>query len=237
MRGAALALPIAAPAARAPLPASLEARAASLPLGSVLARRPLVRLVPGTPPAMAFLHLAPDRAALAAALGGPLSGDILLHLADGVASRLMSEPSGGMARGDHAPLLIDLPAGAIAAGAVAPEASGWVAALPLESAADPLAFASLAGMARAQRWAVALHGLNAQTLDWLRPGAVAADWFILGWSEALREAAAIQAMDPARLILTGCDTDAALDWGLGQQIRVFGGRAVEAWAAGQAGCS
>ncbi len=244
--------PVAAPAPRsAPPPACLEVRAARLPLGAMVLRRPLLRLVPGAAPCLAFVHLQPD----VAALGGP-AGDIARHLAEGVALRMLgalADPRGATAlawgedragvtapHGPEAtpPLLIDLPARAIQAGMVSGAGPGSVAALALDSAADPLAFAALAEAARRQGWAVALRGLAAATLAWLRPGAVAADWFILDWSEALCEPASIAALrllETDRLILTGCDTDAALAWGLGRNIRIFGGSALEAWAAGPGG--
>ncbi|MES2711697.1 MAG: hypothetical protein V4653_08960 [Pseudomonadota bacterium] len=230
--------PSAATTVRLAPPASLERRAGLLPLGRLVAGRPLVRLVPGAPPGMAFLHLQPDMAAMAAALGGAAPGDILRHLAEGTALRLLDalgEAEGAAlpaqlraAAVDKAPLLIDLPPRALAAGAVA--SSGWVASLPLHSAADPEAFATLAIAARRQGWGIALRGLTATSLAWLHPGAIAPDWFILDWSEALPDNA-LRSLDPERILLTGCDTDAALDWGLVRNIRIFGGAALDAWAA------
>lgn len=240
---------------RAPPPAGLEARAGGLPLGAMVRRRPLLRLVPGAEPCLAFLHLQPDMAAMAAALGAA-PGDIARHLAEGIALRMLgglADPRGAMAlawgedgpglaapHGPEAtpPLLIDLPMRAIQAGMVPGAGPGSVVSLALDSAADPLAFAAQAEAARRQGWAVALRGLTATTLAWLRPGAVAADWFILDWSEALCAPASIAALgtlDPERLILTGCDTDAALAWGLGYDIRIFGGAALDAWAARSGG--
>lgn len=247
--------PVAAPARGAPPPACPEARAARLPLDAMVLRRPLLRLVPGAEPSLAFLHLQPNMAAMAAAVGSP-AGDIARHLAEGVALRMLQaldEPRGAMAlawgeghagvaapHGPEAtpPLLIDLPARAMEAGMVMGAGPGSVASFALDCAADPLAFAALAEAARRQGWAVALRGLAATTLAWLRPGAVAADWFILNWSEALGEPASLAALRPLetdRLILTGCDTDAALHWGLGHGIRIFGGAALEAWAAAPGG--
>lgn len=248
--------PFAAAAAFSALPAAnLEDRAARLPLGAMVLRRPLLRLVPGAEPCLAFLHLQPDMGAMGAALGGP-AGDIARHLAEGVALRMLhalADPLGAMALAwgeDRAgvaaphspettpPLLIDLPLRAIQAGMVSGAGPGSVASFAIDSAADPLAFAALAEAARRQGWAVALRGLAATSLAWLRPGAVAADWFILDWSEALCEApsiAALRQLETDRLILTGCDTDAALAWGLGHDIRIFGGSALEGWAAGAGG--
>jgi len=211
-----------------PPSASLEARAAALDPAAVLSRRALLRLVPGSAPALAFLHLRPDDAALSAALG-PLGDDLLRHVAEGVALRALDglhDPTAGEAPA----VLIDLPARAVATlerrGGPTP-----VAALPLCSAADPAAFAGLADMARRQGWGIALHGFGAHTLGWLRPRVLAADWFILAWSGALRDGApldGLRQLDPVRIILTGCDTAAALEWGLGQGIEVFGGSQLDA---------
>jgi hypothetical protein len=160
-----------------------------------------------------------------AALGASVTATA--KLSGGSGSAEVSAPLGASLNAE-APLLVELPARAVVAGAL-PRGLGAtpVAALPLASAADPMAFAAVAAQARLAGWGVALCGLTANTLGWLRPHPIAADWFILHWSEALRGGAALaglRQLDPARIILTGCDTDAALDWGRSLQIRVFGGR-------------
>ncbi|MBR0657040.1 hypothetical protein [Plastoroseomonas arctica] len=223
--------PSAATARRAAPPPnpSPDARAAAIDLGRAVSRRPLLRLAPGVAPALAFLHLRPEPGVPGAAPGD----DLARHASEGVALRLLAalaDPAQADALLGPAPgLLIDLPIRAILPQPAFTAAS--VAALPLAAAADPAAFASLAEAARRRGWGVALRGLGAGTLDRVRPRVVVADWFIVEWSAALGDGPTpdgLRQLDPPRIILIGCDTAAALDWGLDLDIRIFGGARIDA---------
>jgi hypothetical protein len=152
------------------------------------------------------------------------------------------------------PVLFDLPAGALRGGSLdelipkgaaaadaALEAPPWIAVAPLAAMAAAAASTSERGGLTALREAargaagcgLALNGLTAEALGLLAPEALAsANWLVLHWSPRLADgraaAAALRRIDPARLVLDGCDGVEALEWGLGLGIARFGGPQVEA---------
>lgn len=244
----ALALAARARATPAPEPAeglpALGRLLAELPLERVVRRQTLLRLAPGATPRAAFLRLGVSLPAVAGQVG-PLAEDpdLLRHAAEVLAGRLLRSLSEPAARRDllggppPAPLLIELPA-AVLPGALIPagtpspqEEPLLVALVPAATAAEPEALRSLRAGLRAQGWGLALGGIGAAALALMAPAGLAVDWIELAWSPALPErgaAAALRALDPARLLLAGCDGPEAMDWGLAAGIARFGGRHVDA---------
>ncbi|GGG27134.1 hypothetical protein GCM10010964_13820 [Caldovatus sediminis] len=221
--------------------AGLDGRIAALPLSRVLRRETLLRLRPGEPPALAGLRLGVETEALAAALGPDAAedADLLGHAEERLALRLVSAVADPAERRallggaeSAAPLFLALPPDAAREAAARPGGSGLgggppggiVLMLPLA------AIAERAGLPAAGPLAIALDGLDAETLGLIAPDAgvlAAADRLALRWSPRLAEdraaAAALRRLDPARLLLLGCDGTEALDWGAAQGIERFGG--------------
>ncbi|MBW8269214.1 hypothetical protein [Caldovatus aquaticus] len=228
--------------------AELDARIAALPLAQCARREPLLRLHPRERPGLAGLRLALDAAALAAALGPALAGDadLLGHAAAVLAPRLLralADPAAraevlGSAPDGAAPLFVALPAEAarqaaalLGAAAAAPGLPRMVLMVPLAAvAAQPGGLSSLRAAAEGGAVAVALEGLDAEALGLLAPEAAVlaeAERLALRWSPRLAEdraaGAALRRLDPARLLLLGCDGPEALEWGAAHGIACFGG--------------
>jgi hypothetical protein len=219
----------------------LDGRIAALPLCRVLRREVLLRLRLGEPPALAGIRLGIEAGALAAALGPDLAedADLLGHAAERLALRLVFAVADPVERrallgGAEAavPLFLALPPGAAGEAAARCGGSGLgggppggiVLMLPLAAVAD------LAGLSAAGPLAIALEGLDAEALGLIAPDArvlAVADRLALRWSPRLAEdravAAALRRLDPARLLLLGCDGTEALEWGTAQGIERFGG--------------
>jgi hypothetical protein len=184
------------PAAEGPGLAGLDASLAALPLEGVIARRIGRRAGEGRP---AFLRLAPDRAALAEALG-PLGADpdLLDHAAQRIARRLLAalaDPA--MLRGllgRHRPQRLHLPLPAAAGHAAG--AAPLVATLPVAAVAEP-DFAARAG-------AFALAGIGLE-LDGVAAALPLLDPAFLPDTALLRlsrdPGPVLGRLDPARLVL------------------------------------
>ena len=85
------------------------------------------------------------------------------------------------------------------------EAPGRFAVLPLTAAADP-ALPALRQALAGRGWGLALDGLEAAALALVEPAGLPADLILLRWSPALEDRAslaALRAMPPDRLVLTG----------------------------------
>lgn len=170
-----------------------------------------------------------------------LARRLLAALADpGLRAGLIGPIAGRMAAAAPPQLHLDLPDGATAAVAAeedgpAPEpdaASAPVAVLPLSEAAAPELLAARRRMLHRRGWRLALTGLSAGNLVLLAaPEALPTDLLRLRWSAELAEpalASALDRMDPARLVLTGCHRPAALAWGRARGIARFEGAEAEA---------
>lgn len=240
--GTLLALPGLAPAATTsapPPPATgIEALADAAPLAALLRREGVLHLAAGQPQRLALLRLRLTDAALAPHLGAAAAdGDLARHARDRLRGRLLAalaEPG----RRDAllgaipmAPLLIDLPPALLPDRRVTtaeedvPHAPALIAALtPAEAMAEGLAIRRAA--LRRVGWGLAVRGLDATTLALLTPDALPADLLLLRWSPAMAGravAASLRRIDPARLVLTGCDGGTALEWGVAIGIARFAG--------------
>ncbi len=109
-----------------------------------------------------------------------------------------------------------------------------------EACADPEGFAEMRGRLAGWGLAVALDGLGHQTLLLSRPEALGAGLLRLRWSGALgrlpaarrREvAAAVRRVGPGKIMLTGADSEAALQWGRAAGLHLFEGGHVDAMLA------
>jgi len=184
------------PSAGGPELGGLEACLATLPLEGVLARRIGRR---AGEPRPAFLRLAPDRVALAAALG-PLGTDpdLLDHAVGRIARRLLvtlADPT--LLRsllGPHRPQRLHLPLPDTAAGQAA--AALLVATLPVAALAEP-GFGARAAALAAAGIGLELDGV-AEALPLVDPG-------LLPGAALLRltrdPGPALAGLDPARLVL------------------------------------
>ncbi|MFM7302781.1 MAG: hypothetical protein ACKO4X_05570, partial [Alphaproteobacteria bacterium] len=98
---------------------------------------------------------------------------------------------------------------------------------------DAISIGNLAARRKALRqgaWGIAIAGLSASALSLIEPEALPADWLILDWSPALEDSQVLKALrrlDEARLILDGCDGEAALSWGRSQGIHLYAGPWIE----------
>ncbi|HEV7266939.1 MAG TPA: hypothetical protein VGN83_18800 [Falsiroseomonas sp.] len=188
-----------------------------LPLARAVRRTTGVLVVNGTP-RPAFLRLEAGRSEIAAALGA-VGGDadLLDHAVHRMSLRLLAalaDPAA--ARGLLGParpprLHLPLPEGC-AAGPPAPPGR-LVATLKLAALADPQALGARQAALDAAGIALELDGLGAAALALLAPEALSADLFRLHWSPALAQPTAmavLRALDPARLVLAGAETEAAI---------------------------
>jgi len=79
-------------------------------------------------------------------------------------------------------------------------------------------------------WGIAISGLSAEALSLVNVQALPADLVILEWSAELEQKTSLKLLgqlDPARVILDGCDRKAALLFGLSLGISCYGGPWIE----------
>ena len=201
----------------------------------------MVRIEPGAPPRALAWRLAPSRRALGAFLGARAGADpdrldhlaerVLRHLGEAVARGTLPAPP--LAASAMAMLLPQPQAGPALA---PPPGNGMaIALLPLTALADPGRLADRRARLEELGWAGSgLLGLDAGVLGLVAPEALPRDGpLLVRWSPALADRgvalAALRALDPARLILTGCGADGeAILWGLGMGVRHFAGPGAEA---------
>ncbi len=190
--------------------------------------------------------------------GGSLPADPWLrqHLAEALGRSLLAAlqaawgsgfPLDAAPRRGVPPLLLRLPLALIASPAFAEfaalphgEAPPAIAVAMAEAAADPAAWAAARTRLAAAAMPLVLDGLTHHALVLARPEALGADMIVLPWSTALPRlpaprqnevAAAIARIGPARFLMTGADSEAALRWGRSSGIQLFQGTHVEAMLA------
>ncbi|WP_144404413.1 hypothetical protein [Belnapia sp. F-4-1] len=189
--------------------AGLEGRLDSLPADTVLRHRHVIRPGAAVPGRGRRLRL--SRPALAAVLGLlAADADLMAHAAERLARRLLPGLA-TWARDLPGWRLLPLPVGVLPPPAAV---AGLFGVLPLAAAADPGLPAQREALA-ARGWGLALEGLDAAGLALLAPAGLPADLLLLRWSPALEERAALAVLRDRpgeRLVVTGCDGAAALDW-------------------------
>ncbi|MCK8786814.1 hypothetical protein M0638_20795 [Roseomonas sp. NAR14] len=235
---------------------ALDTELERVPLPPLCRRHAVLRLA-GGPPGLAAQRLVPQPDRLAERLAVLRHDPALLRHAGERLARLLPSalalPAGRLAllgAADGVTPLLDLPAAEArrlaaegpdaAAPGTAALGTAALAGLPpaigveLSEAADPDALATLRDALARRGWALAVHGLSAAALRLIAPESIAADWLRLAWSAALADrpaALALRRLDPARLILEGCDDPVALEWGREHGIGLFEGRQPERLAA------
>ncbi|WP_137127160.1 hypothetical protein [Roseomonas sp. HF4] len=234
-------LPAPAPVPPPPGPpgaAGIEALADAAPLPALLRRDGVLHIAAGAPRRIDLLRLRLPPAALAPHLGAAAQDpDLARHARDRLRARLLgllADPAhrgGLLGAAPPVPLLLDLPASLLpdpptppVDDAATPEPAIFAALTAAEALDDRLAARRVA--LRHAGWGLAVRGLDAAALALLAPEALPADLLLLRWSPALagRSAtAALRRTDPARLVLTGCDGQDALEWGLAAGIARYAG--------------
>lgn len=225
-------------------PLGLDARLDRLNLPQIYRRQSIVGITDTRLPKLVFQRLALDEAALRRHLGSLAKDRALLNHAQSSLQKRVLEALGDEGTrksltggGPIAPLLLDLPPellppmpeeAEVEAGTAA--GPGLYATLSLHEA---ISVSDLAPRRKALRhggWGIAISGLSASALTLVEPDALPADWLILDWSPALDDTHVLKALrrlDEARLILDGCDGEAALSWGLSLGIHLYGGPWIE----------
>lgn len=234
--------PADAAAAAPPSAAGIEGLADAAPLPALLRRDGVLHLATGEAQRLAFLRLRLPAQAIAPCLGpAAIDHDLARHARDRARGRLLAELA-DPARRDallgampSVPLLIDLPAALLPDADAAPpgQASAATALIATLSVAEAMAddLAGRRAALRALGWGLAARGLDAATLTLLTPDALPVDLLLLRWSPDLAgraAAAALRRTDPGRLVLTGCDGAAALEWGVSLGIVHFAGSWIDA---------
>jgi hypothetical protein len=224
-------------------PLDLQPRLDRLDLAQVYRRQSIVGITDTRLPRLIFQRLMLDRAALRQLLGALAEDRALVRHAEMVLQKRVLEGLGDegtrkslMGGGPIAPLLLDLPPELLPApsseaeeGAV-PAAPGLYATHSLHDAISISGLATRRQALRQHAWGIGISGLTASALSLIDADELPADWLILNWSPALEDTQTLKVLrrlDPAHLILDGCDGEAALSWGLGQGIYLFGGPWIE----------
>lgn len=234
-----LGLPGLAPAVPAPAApvaaAGIEALADTLPLPALIRRDGILHIAAGLPQRLTLLRLRLPADAVAPLIGAAADPTLARHVRDRLRGRLLgalADPAqrdallGAM---PPAPLMIDLPAAMLpdppGPGAEDDPPPALIATLSVaEAMSDDLQRRRAA--LRGAGWGIAVRGLNAGRLALLAPETLPADLLLLRWSPDLPgrpSAAPLRRVDPARLVLTGCESQEALEWGLGIGIARFAG--------------
>ena len=115
----------------------------------------------------------------------------------------------------------------------APLRSRTILALsPADIVADARCFAFATGFARARGYRVLLRIEAAGLLGVLAPALPEFDHVAIAWSPTLPSECDDLLTEPERFVLTGCDTQEAIAWGLAGGIRLFTGPAASESRAG-----
>lgn len=108
----------------------------------------------------------------------------------------------------------------------------------LDVLADSRAFFAARAGLQQKGYRLVIDGLDETTLRFMDVGRTNADLYKIEWSPELAQAgrgdalmAAVKHIDPAKLLLARCDSEAAITWGLDNGLSKFQGRYVEAMLA------
>ncbi|MCA3364899.1 MAG: hypothetical protein INF79_04700 [Roseomonas sp.] len=232
------------PAAELISPLGLHARLDKLNLAQVYRRQSIVGITDAMLPRLIFQRLALDKTALQLHLGSLAEDRALLRHTQSLLQKHVLEALGDegtrkslMGGGPIAPLLLDLPPDLLPSTPGETEQDPQPAAAPALYATlslhEAISISNLATRREALRqeaWGIAISGLSVSALSLVEADALPVDWLILDWSPALEDTQALRALrriDQARVILDGCDGEAALSWGLSQGIHLYGGPWIE----------
>ena len=225
-------------------PLGLHARLDRLNLAQVYRRQSIVGITGAALPRLVFQRLGLDKAALQQHLGSIAQDRALLRHAQSLLQKRVLEALGDegsrkslLGGGPIAPLLLELSPDLLPAAPTEADEAPQPAAAPALYATlalhEAISISNLNTRREALRqdaWGIAISGLSASALSLVETEAIPADWLILHWSPALEDTQSVKALrrlDQARLILDGCDGEAALSWGLSQGIHLYGGPWIE----------
>ena len=232
------------PAAELVSPLGLDARLDKINLAQIYRRQNIVGIADGRLPRLVFQRLARERSGLQQILGSLAEDRALLRHAEAQIQKRVLEALGDeaarkslMGGGPIAPLFLDLPPELLPAMSPEGNDTSFPAAAPALYATlslhDAISISNLASRREAlhqEAWGIAISGLSVSALSLVDMDALPADWLILDWSPALEDTQALKALrrvDRARLILDGCNGEAALTWGLSQGIHLYCGPWIE----------
>ncbi len=225
-------------------PLGLDGRLDRINLPQVYRRQSIVGITDAELPKLVFQRLALDQTVLRQHLGRMAGDRALLSHAKSLLQKRVLEALGDegtrkslMGGGPIAPLLLDLPPELLPPMPADAEEDPEPAASPglyaTLSVDEALTVKNLAVRRKALRqgaWGIAVSGLSASALALVEPDALPADWLVLDWSPGLDDTQVLKALrrlDEARVILDGCDSVAALSWGLSQGIHLYAGPWIE----------
>ena len=225
-------------------PLNLDARLDRINLAQVYRRQSIVGITDTRLPKLVFQRLGLDHTALRKHLGSIAEDRALLRHAQSSLQKRVLEALGDegtrkslMGGGPIAPLLLDLPPDLLPPMPEETEEDPLPAAAPALYATlalhEAISISNLATRRQAlqqQAWGIAISGLSASALSLVESDALPADWLIMDWSPALDDTQSLRVLrrlDPARVILDGCDGEAALLWGLSQGIYLYSGPWIE----------
>lgn len=225
-------------------PLGLESRLSQINLDAVLSRRSYVAFTEAGALWLRLQRIAIDHAALPQALGPFAEDPFLLRHAGATLGKVLLEALGQdnrraalMGGAPAAPLLIDMPPALMPAPASAESeqrdaaaTTALYATLALHEVISLDGLASLRDGLKREAWGIAVSGLTAEALSLVNVQALPADWIILEWSTELDEKTSLKLLgqlDPHRIILDGCDSQAAIAFGLSLGISCFGGPMIE----------
>ena len=225
-------------------PVGLEFKMAQINPDAVFLRRSYVSFNRAGNPALRLQRLALNEASLRQQLGHYGQDHSLLKHArsevqKGLLEALGSEGGRAALLGGSpaAPLLVDTPPSLLPTPPEheqepheAASTTALYATLALEAAIGIENLGARRQALKRDAWGIAISGLSAEALSLVNMQALPADLVILEWSAELEQKTSLKLLgqlDPARVILDGCDRKAALLFGLNLGFSCYGGPWIE----------
>lgn len=225
-------------------PVGLEFKMAQINPDAVFLRRSYVSFNRAANPALRLQRLALNETSLRQQLGSYGQDHSLLKHArsevqKGLLEALGSEGGRAALLGGSpaAPLLVDMPPSLLPTPPEheeepheAASTTALYATLALDAAIGIENLGARRQALKRDAWGIAISGLSAEALSLVNMQALPADWVILEWSAELEQKTSLKLLgqlDPARVILDGCDRKAALLFGLNLGFSCYGGPWIE----------
>jgi len=225
-------------------PVGLEFKMAQINPDAVFLRRSYVSFNRAGNPALRLQRLALNEASLRQQLGHYGQDHSLLKHArsevqKGLLEALGSEGGRAALLGGSpaAPLLVDTPPSLLPTPPEheqepheAASTTALYATLALDAAIGIENLGARRQALKRDAWGIAISGLSAEALSLVNMQALPADLVILEWSAELEQKTSLKLLgqlDPARVILDGCDRKAALLFGLNLGFSCYGGPWIE----------